>query len=102
MLFNWVQPLFNRYAQRCAKGVTRVRTLFVLIIDNFSTHRLNNHSFMSIFQLTDFSTVILFECTILMFSHAHFVADERTLSLKRVQVQETPTIVGSLSQACLC
>ena len=24
MLFNWVQPLFNRYAQRCAKGVTRV------------------------------------------------------------------------------
>ena len=23
MLFNWVQPLFNRYAQRCAKGVTR-------------------------------------------------------------------------------
>ena len=25
MLFNWVQPLFNRYAQRCAKGVTRVR-----------------------------------------------------------------------------
>ena len=23
MLFSWVQPLFNRYAQRCAKGVTR-------------------------------------------------------------------------------
>ena len=27
MLFNWVQPLFNRYAQGCAKGVTRVGML---------------------------------------------------------------------------